>query len=64
MITVLSFLRPFFISCFTVKQDLFAQSAVEYTDCISQRGKTHASNECPRYDTKQSDVEVPVMLEF
>ena len=29
--------------------------AVEYTDCI---------NECPVYDTKQSDGEVPVMLEL
>ena len=28
-----------------------------------QRSKTY-SNECPRYDTKQSDVETPVMLEI
>ena len=28
-----------------------------------QRGKTPL-NECPRYDTKQSDVEAPVMLEL
>ena len=36
----------------------FAQSAgaVEYTDCFSV--------EWPRYDTKQSDGEVPVMLEL
>ena len=27
-----------------------------------QRGKIHPPNECPRYDTKQSDGEVPVML--
>ena len=28
-------------------------------------GKTpHPANECPRYDTKQSDGEVPVMLEL
>ena len=35
----------------------FAQSAgaVEYTDCFS---------ECPGYDTKQSDDEVPAMLEL
>ena len=38
---------------------LFAQSAgsVEYIDCISAEG-------CPEYDTKQSDVEAPVMLEL
>ena len=28
-----------------------------------QRGKT-PPNKCPGYDTKQSDGEVPVMLEF
>ena len=34
--------------------------AVEYTDC--RRGKTPPRpNECPGYDTKQSDGEVPVM---
>ena len=42
-----------------------AQSAgaVEYTDCTSAGGKTHP-NECPGYDTKQSDGEVPVMLDI
>ena len=35
--------------------------AVEYTDCNSvERYDPH--NECPVYDTKQSDGEVPVML--
>ena len=28
-----------------------------------QRGKTPL-NECPEYDTKQSNIEAPVMLEF
>ena len=39
-------------------QNVLAQSAgaVEYTDCTS--------NECPRYDTKQSDGEVPAVLEL
>ena len=39
--------------------------AIEYTDCISAEGKTSAPhpNECPAYDTKQSDCEVPVLLE-
>ena len=32
------------------------QGAVEYTDCTS--------NKCPGYDTKQSDGEVPAMLEL
>ena len=40
---------------------LFAQSAVEYTDCIYAE-VWDSPNECPRYDTKQSDGEVPVML--
>ena len=43
-----------------------AQSAraVEYTDCISADGGKTLPNECPGYDTKQSDGEVPVMLEL
>ena len=36
--------------------------AVEYTDCISAEGTP--TNSCPGYDTKQSDGEVPVMLEL
>ena len=45
------------------KQTPIAQSAevVEYTDC---RGVRPLPNECPEYDTKQSDGEVPVMLEL
>ena len=41
----------------------FAQSAgaVEYTDCFSAEGYP-PTNECPRYDTKQSDGEVPAVL--
>ena len=41
-----------------------AQSAgaVEYTDCTSAEGTP--LNECPAYDIKQSDGEVPVMLEL
>ena len=40
----------------------FAQSAgaVEYTDCFS----AEEQDECPGYDTKQSDGEVPAMLEL
>ena len=43
---------------------LIAQSAgaVEYTDCISVEGQD-SPNECSGYGTKQSDEEVPVMLE-
>ena len=42
-----------------------AQSAgaVEYTDCTSAEGKT-PPKECPGYDTKQSDGEVPTVLEL
>ena len=42
-----------------------AQSAgaEEYVDCFSADGKTPA-NECPVYDAKQSDGDVPVMLEL
>ena len=43
-----------------------AQSAgvVDYTDCISAEGWDRSPNECPNYDTEQSDGEVPVMLEL
>ena len=46
--------------------ELIAQSAgaVEYTDCISAEGVKPSPNECPGYGTKQSDGEVPVMLEL
>ena len=36
--------------------------AVEYTSL--QRGKTPPPNECPVYDTKQSDEKVPAVLEL
>ena len=40
--------------------------AVEYTNCISAEGVRPAPspNECSEYDTKQSDGEVPAMLEL
>ena len=43
-----------------------AQSAgpVEYTDYTSAEGYNPPLHECPRYDTKQSDGVVPVMLEL
>ena len=42
-----------------------AQSAVaaEYIDCISVEDED-SPNECPDYDTKQSDAEAYVMLEL
>ena len=45
--------------------DSLAQSAeaVEYTDCFSAEGE-ESPNECPGYDTKQSDGEIPVILEL
>ena len=41
-----------------------AQSAgaVKYTDGTSAEGVRPPPNECPGYDTKQSDGEVPAML--
>ena len=46
--------------------DTIAQSAgvVEYTDCFSAEGYPPPANECPGNDTKQSDGEVPAMLEL
>ena len=46
----------------TSKLDQLA-GAVEYTNCISAEGKD-SPNKFPGYDTKQSDVEAPVMLEL
>ena len=45
-------------------QILFVQSAgaAECTDRTS--GEVYPANECPEYDTKQSDGEVPVMLKL
>ena len=45
---------------------IFAQSAgaVEYTDFSAERVRPPSPNECPGYDTKQSDGKVPVMLKF
>ena len=45
---------------------MIAQSAgaVEYTDCTSAKTKDPPRNECLGYDTKQSDCEVPMMLEL
>ena len=36
----------------------------EYTDCFPAEGKDPPPNECSGYDTKQSDGEVPAMLEL
>ena len=43
----------------------FAQlaGAVEYTDFTSAEGQ-YSANECPGYDTKQSDGKVPAVLEL
>ena len=50
----------------SISQTPFAQSAgaVEYTDCTSAEGQDPTPNECPGYDTKQSDGEVPAVLEL
>ena len=36
--------------------------AIEYTDCTSAEGSYTPPDECPGYDTKQPDGEVPVMM--
>ena len=49
---------------FTLKKRSFAQSAgaIEYIDCTSAEELDPSSNESLRYDIKQSDCDVPVML--
>ena len=49
-----------------VTYSLFAQSAgaVEYTDCTSAGVGVKNPCESPGYDAKQSDDDVPVMLEL
>ena len=50
----------FFIECIHMAQ---SAGVVEYTDCIFAAVKDF-SNECPDYDTKQSDSKAPVMVEL
>ena len=59
LVTFFSFLKILY-------KNEIAQSdgPVEYTDCFSAEGVRPPPNECPGYDTKQSDGEVPVMLEL
>ena len=38
--------------------------AIEYTDCYPAEVWDPPTHMCPSYDTKQSDGEAPVMLEF
>ena len=62
----LSFSPPSLSPCLflSLSLSLFAQSlgdgAVKYIDCLSE----DAPNECSRYDTKQFDGEVPVIMEL
>ena len=46
-----------------ISVSFFVYFAISPTASL-QRGKTSPHNECPRYDTKQSDGEVPAMLEL
>ena len=50
----------FFFYC--KSKENVAQSG-EYNNCISAEGE-NSPNECPVYDTKQSDGEAPVMLKL
>ena len=38
--------------------------ALEFTDRFSEEGQDPTTNESPWYNTKQSDGEVPVMVEL
>ena len=51
---------------FIVNTTKLAQSTgvVQYIDCFSTEGKPPALHEFPGYNTKQSDGEVPIMLEL
>ena len=50
------------LHCYLTAISFIALSAgaVKYTDCISAEGKT-PTNECPGYDIKASDDEVPAL---
>ena len=47
-----------------ISQIALSAGAVEYTDCFSTERLEPHLNECLGYDTKQSDGEIPVMLEL
>ena len=51
------------VSIFPLISIALSAGAVEYTDCFSAEGKA-PPNECPGYDIKQSDGEVPAMQEL
>ena len=55
----------FSLSFYLPPLSLVVQSAadVEYTDWVSAEGQD-SLNECPGYDTQQSDGKVPVILEL
>ena len=57
-------LRLVVISIFLYVSVAQSAGAVEYTDYISAEGLDPYPNECPGYDTKQSDGEVPLRLEL
>ena len=52
------------IDCILSEEVIQSAGAVEYTNCISSEGVRPPPNECPVYDTKQSDGEVLVILEL
>ena len=54
-------LAPFFVMYVDYEAQLVG--TVEYTDCISAEEQDYP-NELPGYDTKQSDGEASVILEF
>ena len=55
--------KPWEVYCLSNTLIVQLAGTVEYTDNINAEGKD-LPNECLGYDSKQSDGEVPVMLEF
>ena len=47
--------------CYLMPNPVYIYGPAEYTDCISEEGQD-SPNECPGYDTKQSDGKASVML--
>ena len=55
-------MQDLYIPLYSNKRIALLARTVEYTDCPSPEGYDPPLNRCPRYDSKQSDSEVAVML--
>ena len=59
-----SFKDVIYKMCILILYIAKSAGAVEYIDCFSEEGQDPTPDECPGYDTKQSDGKVLVMLEL